>query len=255
MSTSAIFEGTVRHRRRAPVDHAFTYDICMLYVDLDAFPAELDAHRLWSSRHAALGRFRRADHFGEGDLADAVRDEVARQTGVRPEGPVRLLSTPRTFGHAFNPVSFYYCFDATGEHVHTVLAEVTNTPWGEVHLYVMDPAERPAGAPLTDELPKAFHVSPFMGMDHRYTWRLTEPGDRLAVAIASDRDGERVFDAALDLRRRPLDHRGLTRILTRYPLATVRTMVRIYGQALRLKLKGAPYFPHPPVQRPEAPST
>jgi len=236
---AALYEGWVSHRRSAPVEHGFRYRVCMLYLDVDAPPAALDRHPLWSTRRAAPGRFRRADHLGAPDvpLGDAVRAEVARQTGRRPGGPVRLLTTPRTFGHAFNPVSFFFCFDAAGEHVERVLAEVTNTPWGERHCYVMDPAGGGAD--------KAFHVSPFMGMDHRYAWRLTEPDATLRIAISSDRAGERVFDAALTLERRPLDEAALTRVLARHPLATLRTLVRIYGQALRLKLKGAPYFPHP----------
>ncbi len=118
-----------------------------------------------------------------------------------------------------------------------MLAEVTNTPWGERHAYVMDPAG--GGAQ------KAFHVSPFMGMDHTYAWRLGEPGQTLGIGISSDRGGARAFDASLALERRPMDRAALTRILVRHPLATVQTLVRIYTQALRLKLKGAPYFPHP----------
>lgn len=244
---SAIYEGRVSHRRLEPVEHAFGYRICMLYLDLDELPGVLEQHPLWSARHAAPGRFRRADHLGDPatPLADAVRAEAERLTGRRPTGAVRLLSVPRTFGHAFNPVSFFYCFDAPGQggpaggagRVAAVLAEVTNTPWGERHVYAMDPDGGGSD--------KAFHVSPFMGMDHAYAWRLTEPGPTLGVTIASERAGRRVFDADLALERRPLDRAGLTRVLARYPLATLRTLARIYGQALRLKLKGAPYFPHP----------
>jgi uncharacterized protein len=236
---SAVYEGWVTHRRRGPIDHAFRYRVCMVYLDLDELPQTLDRHPLWSTRHAAPGRFRRADYFGAPamPLAQAVRDEVARQSGRIAEGPVRLLTTPRTFGHAFNPVSFYFCFDAAGEEVVAVLAEVTNTPWGERHAYVMDPAG--GGAQ------KAFHVSPFMGMDHTYAWRLSQPDATLSIGISSDRGGARAFDAGLALERRPMDRPALTRILVRYPLATLQTLVRIYVQALRLKLKGAPYFPHP----------
>lgn len=232
MTASAVYEGRVAHVRRDPIEHAFSYPVAMLLLDLDEL-ALLDAHPLWSTRRAAPGRFRREDHLGDPavPLDVAVRDEVERQSGRRPDGPIRMLHTPRTFGHAFNPVRFYYC----GEPADVVLAEVTNTPWGERHCYVLDPDGGQAE--------KAFHVSPFMGMDHAYTWRLSEPGERLHVAIASDgTDGRRAFEATLALECRPLD---LTRLLTRYPAATVTTLARIYAQALRLKLKGAPYFPHP----------
>lgn len=235
MSSSAIYEGRVAHHRREPIDHAFSYPVCMLLLDLDELDL-LDAHPLWSTTRPAPGRFRRADHLGDPSvpLRDAVRAEVERLGGDWPGGPVRLLHTPRTFGHAFNPVRFYYC----GDPASVVLAEVTNTPWGERHCYLLDPDGGGAD--------KAFHVSPFMGMDHAYTWRLSDPGERLHVEIGSDgSDGRRAFDASLALERRPLDRRGLTRILARHPAATATTLARIYAQAVRLKLKGAPYFPHP----------
>jgi DUF1365 family protein len=84
-----------------------------------------------------------------------------------------------------------------------------------------------------------------MGMDHRYDWRVVEPDDELLVHIDSLRDGRRAFDATLTLRRRELSRRMLSRMLWRYPAATLVAGVRIYAHALRLKLKGAPYFPHP----------
>ncbi len=244
-AASAVYEGRVTHRRTGPVAHAFSYPVCMLYLDLAELPGVLGVHPLWSATRPAPGRIRRRDLLGDPrvPLGDAVRDEVERRTGSRPAGPVRLLTMPRTYGHAFNPVSFYYCFDAAGAGVETVLAEVTNTPWGERHAYVMDPD---GGA--SD---KAFHVSPFMGMDHRYHWRLTAPGDTLAISIASDRAGTRVFDAALRLERAPLTRAALTRVLVRHPAAGLLTLTRIYAQALRLKRKGAPYFPHPDATRPE----
>lgn len=238
MSESAIYHGTVQHRRHTPVEHAFSYPIGMLYLDLDELPAALDAHPLWSARRPAPGRFRRADHLGDPatPLADAVRDEVQRQTGERPEGPVRLLTSPRTFGRCFNPVSFHYCHAADGTLSH-VLAHVTNTPWGESHAYVM-----PADGTMTEAtVPKVFHVSPFLGMEGDYAWRVSAPGERLLVHIALGRS----FDATLTLERRPLDRAGLTALLARYPLATLRTVALIYANATRLKLKGAPYHRHP----------
>ena len=52
------------------------------------------------------------------------------------------------------------------------------------------------------------HVSPFMGMDQRYALRAAEPGPTLSVHIENREDGEQVFDATLNLERRPLDRRG-----------------------------------------------
>ena len=243
-AASAIYEGTVRHRRLAPIRHEFSYRIGMLYLDLDELPEALECSPLWSARRAAPGRFRREDYLGDPGvpLAHAVRDEVERQAGERPAGPIRLLTTPRTFGHGFNPVSFYFCFAHDGETVRFVVADVTNTPWGERHAYVMAAdGERV----MREGFDKAFHVSPFMGMDHRYEWRVTTPGDTVAVHIDSATEVGKAFDATLTLHRRPLSGRNLTRLLMRFPFASLRVVVLIYVNALKLKLKGAPYFAHP----------
>jgi DUF1365 family protein len=88
---------------------------------------------------------------------------------------------------------------------------------------------------------KEFHVSPFMGMDYTYQWRLSSPGDRLQVHIDSERDDAIVFDATLSLERRPFS----AAVLRRHPALTLRVVGQIYGHALKLKRKGAPYHPNP----------
>ncbi len=157
---------------------------------------------------------------------------------------MRLLTTLRTFGHSFNPVSFYYCFARGGERVEAVVADVTNTPWGESHAYVL--ARGGEASVMRDTMDKVFHVSPFIGMDGRYDWRVTEPGRQLLVHIDETGDsGTHVFDATLSLQRRELSPRALLALLARFPFTSLRVVALIYWNALKLKLKGAPYFRHP----------
>jgi DUF1365 family protein len=234
---SAIYEGTVRHRRFADRENSFTHDVALAYVDLDEL-SELPLN-------GRLVRFERSDYLGDPSqpLPDSVRDLVEARTGSRPAGPIRLLTQLRSFGHCFNPVSFYYCFDPAGDHLEAVVAEVTNTPWGERHAYVVESAAR--GPVLKGDSEKVLHVSPFMGMDHRYEWRVADPGKTLSVHIESHRDGRRAFDATLSMRRRELSRRTLAGMTARYPLATARVLALIYAHALALKLKGVRVHPHP----------
>ena len=247
MTASALYEGTVRHRRLAVRSREFRYSIFMAYVDLEELP-DLLGGRLVSTRRG-LVRFRRSDYLGDPreDLATAVRERVQALTGSRPDGPVRLLTNLRSFGHCFNPVSFYYCFDRPGERVEAVLAEVTNTPWGERHAYALSHSN--GGRVLNGHSEKALHVSPFMGMDHEYEWRVSVPGDTLSVHIESHRAGERAFDATLNLVRRELTGRSLASATARHPMSTLHVLARIYGQALQLKLRGLPVYPHPGAAR------
>jgi uncharacterized protein len=243
-SVSCIYEGTVRHRRAAP-PRAFRHRLALLYIDLDELPSLLDGRLVRRSPGAM--RFRRRDYHGDPGtpLTQAVRDTVASRTGTRPQGPIRLLTQLRSFGHCFNPVSFYYCMTPDGERVQTILTEVTNTPWGERHSYVLQAGDQ-GGPVLGQSFDKAMHVSPFQPMDQRYTARATEPGQTLSVHIEStDRSEATVFEATLALTRRELTAASARRVCRRYPLATVRVVVLIYAHALALKLAGARVHPHP----------
>ena len=213
---SCLYEGRVRHRRTGTVSDQFHYPLFMAYLDLDELPELFDGRLLFSARRPAPAWFRRADHLGDPrtPLRRAVQELVRERTGVAPEGPIRLLTHLRYLGHFFNPVSFYYCFDAAGERVQAVVAHVTNTPWGETHSYVMavsrsEEQDGPQPAVMRGAFQKRLHVSPLMGMDHVYDWRLSEPAERLSVHIESTHaGGGRAFDATLSLARRELSSAG-----------------------------------------------
>jgi hypothetical protein len=241
---SSIYAGRVSHARHTPLRHAFGYRLFMLYVDLAELQQVFAGRWLWSVRRPALAWLRRADYFGDSrePLEHSVRRLVAEATGRRPEGPIRLLTHLRYFGYSFNPVSFYYCFDATGERVETIVAEVRNTPWGERHCYVLGAAGAPARRFTTA---KALHVSPFMPMDVSYEWVFSPPGERLSVAMSCTRAGARLFTAVLDLERRAITGRSLAAALAVYPFMTLKVIAGIYWQALLLKLRGCPTYVHP----------
>lgn len=248
MSNSCLYVGRVRHRRFAPARHAFEYRLFMLYLDLDELPGLFERFWLWSSQRPNLAWFRRADHLGDPQqpLAESVRDLVEQRSGQRPHGPVRLLTQLRYFGHGFNPVSFYYCFDSSGEVLEHIVAEVNNTPWGEQHCYLLTASAAQREQRIQRfELDKQFHVSPFMGMDIRYQWSFMRPGKRLFVHLQNRQHGDKLFDASLIIKRQPISSAALSGALLRYPFMTLKVVAAIYYQALRLWLKKIPFHPHP----------
>lgn len=237
-----VYEGSIRHRRFAVRSHAFEHRLALFYLDVERIDEVLGGRLV--SRRPGLVRFRREDYLGDPDLplAEAVRGLVQERTGWRAEGAVRMLTQLRTLGHCFNPVSFYFCFDREGG-LGAIVAEVTNTPWGERHAYVLrDPSEGPV---FQGHFEKRLHVSPFMGMDQRYVWRATVPGAALSVHIESQEGAHRTFDATLALRRSALTPSRLRRVIARYPLATLRVVALIYGHALVLWLKRVPVHAKP----------
>ncbi len=281
---SCLYAGTVRHRRFSPALNEFRYSLFQVYLDLSELPVVFDPYLLWSARRPAVAWFRREDHLGDPQipLDVCVRDEAQRQTGIRPDGPIRLLTNLRFFGYVMNPVSYYYCFDAASGRLQSVLAEVHNTPWGERHCYVLQtPIHRAGGSSSVLWNEKEFHVSPFMGMGMRYRWRLSEPAESLAVSIqcheaspeiveagtpcervdfSGRSDGSalnsstttrrpRPFDVTLSMRREEITASSLRRVLLKHPCMTASVAAKIYWQALKLWWKQVPFVPHPRQRR------
>ena len=247
---SAIYRGSLRHRRFAPREHAFSYPLFMVYLDLAELDTVFRGRWLWSTHRAALARFDRADHLGDPaqPLDQAVRDLVESRGGRRPQGPIRLLTHLRYFGYCFNPVSFYYCFDAADQQVECIVAEVNNTPWGERHCYLLDEPRPPISAHHHSyRSSKAMHVSPFMPMELAYDWHFNTPDQQLSshMALHDTASGAKQFDATMRLQRAPVTSVQLALTLIKFPLMTLQVIVAIHWQALRLWLKRVPVHTHP----------
>ena len=250
MIRPGFYCGRLWHRRHRP-EHAFSRDLLLGLADVDELDAApggvLPLAGQWPIS------FRREDHLpgdAEGNLAspprslrESVAETVRRQTGQSPTGPMYLLSQPRCFGLTFDPVSFVYCLGQNG--IEAVVAEVTNTPWGERHAYVLaDPTEDDRGD-LRYTLSKRMHVSPFFEMDHDYLFALREPDDRVHLSITNLQAGRRVFEAGFDLRHAAGFGEALPLAVLRHVLMPYETLVGIYFQAARLAWKRAPFHPHP----------
>jgi uncharacterized protein len=254
---SCLYQGYVQHRRLTPAKNVFRYGLYMAYLDLDELATLLQGGTGLHQARFSPASFCRTDHVGDSKqaLSDAVKDLVQSQTGWRPTGPIRLLTLLRNWGYFFNPLSLYYCFERTGQVVDVIVAEVTNTPWRERHWYVLHGGNRIGDSTqLRFRHPKAFHVSPFMGMDMQYEWHLTPPGAQLTAAIVNTRGGKRQFDVSLALERRELSRWTMLRSLARYPWMTARVTQAIYWQAFRLWRKKCPFYPHPTCSEEQGPA-
>jgi DUF1365 family protein len=261
MIESAIYRGTIRHRRYSPKRREFAHSVCYFYLDLAEIPARFSVRGLFSDRGPSLFGFRRDAYLGpvELPLDEAVRRRVEAESGRRPLGPIRMLAQISYFGLTFNPVVFYYCFDESGEKITDIVTEITNTPWGERHTYVLTAGE--AGPRSTTfEFAKRFHVSPFLGMDYRYRWSISAPLGRLGIhmenhATGSDSftDEEATFDATLMLKRTGWSGFAVAGALLHQPFMTATTLFLIYLHAAVIWVRGIPFLDHPKSRGEEHP--
>ena len=257
---SCIYEGQVRHRRFIPRSHEFNYRLYMMYLDLDELPILFNRFWFWSARSFNLAWFRRSDHFGDArvPLKQAVRNMLYERTGIKCDGPIRLLTHCRYFGFGFNPVSFYYCYDKDDTHVEHIIAEVNNTPWGEQYCYLLCESdnEMEIAGPFSHKRYrpiKDFHVSPFMSMNIQYDWSFNQPDRRLTVHMQNFENADKLFDATLDLEYRPISSNTMARVLIQYPVITLKVVAGIYFEAIRLVFKRIPFCDHPATGSKPAP--
>ncbi|MFI8749693.1 DUF1365 domain-containing protein [Vreelandella lionensis] len=241
---SRIYRGTLRHRRFTPKTHAFSYQMWMVWLDLDELPTLFDGVPGFSARRPALARFRREDYLAPTDrpLRTAVREELTRQLGSAPSGRICMLTQLRILGTMFNPITMYYAYDEHGR-LAAVLGEVTNMPWRERTCYAchVETGRYTHQASFA----KAMHVSPFNPMEMTYRWKFNAPGEQLYLHMENWQHEQLHFDATLTLEAAPATRDVLLGTLAKHPWMSLKTVAGIHFEALRLWLKRIPVYNHP----------
>jgi DUF1365 family protein len=245
--TSCIFEGSVTHMRNKPIFHSFKYNIFMMYLNIDEIDDIFEKYLLWGTQKFSFARFRRSDHFGNESipLNKSIRKLVFQETGKKIDGSIYLLTNLSYLGYCFNPVSFYYCYDSN-EKLEVIIAEVTNTPWGETCCYVLTDNLTDFESNMKRFQPqKKMHVSPFMPMDIDYDWLFSNPCESLKVMMGNSKNKEKFFNVSMSLNRKKITSYSLARVLIKYPLMTFKVIFGIHFQALKLWIKRCPFYVHP----------
>ena len=252
MTASALYRGVVMHHRWRPKPHRLRYRVFWLLLDLAEID-DLDQRlRLFSRGRGNLLSFHDRDH-GDGSgagLRPQVEAWLRRAQVDIGAGPIRLLTMPRILGYVFNPISLYYCHKIDGR-LAAVVYEVTST-FGVRHAYVIPVPEADQAAGLIRQrAAKALHVSPFLGMEMDYDFHGQAPGERLDLTIIGVDGTGPLIRAVMSAERRPLCDRDLAAAVVALPLLTLKVIVAIHWEALKLWLKGVRLTPQPPPAQQE----
>ncbi|MEI7994294.1 MAG: DUF1365 domain-containing protein [Methylococcaceae bacterium] len=246
---SRLYEGWVRHRRYTPKSHAFKYPVFMTWLALDELDQVMAISNCWSLERFNLVSFYRNDYLGGHtgqDLSSSVINRIKEHNGDDFKGRICLLTHLRFLGFCFNPVSFYFCYPEGSESPRYILAEINNTPWNERYCYVLDVEDAPSQKnQWTFDFKKAFHVSPFMPMEQYYRWQFSLQESNLTIHMQLQQDNECCFDATLQLKAKAMASAEMRNLPLRFPFLTLSVVIAIYWQALRLWLKGIPFYSHP----------
>ncbi|MEZ9654269.1 DUF1365 domain-containing protein [Vibrio splendidus] len=244
---SGIYWGNVRHRRFGDITHEFSYELYMMGLDLDELPQTTARSALFGTRWYNPIRFVESDYLAEKEenvtngepksLKQRIASKVQQLGGVWSESNrVTMLAQCRCLGIYFSPINCFFCYDETGD-CRYMLAEVSNTPWRQRHYYLID---------MHQELKvkKEFHVSPFMDLNMTYFWKIQSPAKRTLVHIESRRE-EKLFDATLALTKQSVSKTNIRKTVLKIPAMTIKVVMGIYYQALKLFLKKVPFVTHP----------
>ncbi|AOE48967.1 DUF1365 domain-containing protein [Kangiella sediminilitoris] len=259
MLQNSLVEGWIRHRRYQPKRHEFNYGMHWTLLDLDTVQEQFKNSALWSVERFNLVSYRAGDfHYGlSKEAAPAVKEPIAnklavynsikKKTGKTFSGKVYMLSHLRSYGYNFNSACFYFCYEE--ETLKFIICEITNTPWGERHSYVLD-CEKSKRGHVRDlyqfEFDKQFHVSPYISMDmlYRWTFKINKSGLRVHMVVLNQAKAK-YFDATFTGKFVSLNKKTMNKLATRYALQPLKMSLAIYWQAMKLWLKRVKFYDHP----------
>nr|WP_306266649.1 DUF1365 domain-containing protein [Pararhizobium sp. IMCC3301] len=248
-SRNALYDGKVMHARLKPMGHRFQYRVYALLLDLDQLPRAADSAIFSHNRFNLLSFFDKDHGARDGTSLRDYVDAMLQAAGEKPPYRIELLCYPRVFGWVFNPLSVYYCYDAS-DHLSALIYEVRNT-FGEHHTYVapVRMGESQDGH-IRQERNKRFYVSPFIDMDMTYRFRLNRPDTALTLRILEcDAEGP-LLAATFSGKRRALTTANLLRAFVQVPFQTLKIVGGIHWEAFKLWVKGARFHRRP--RRPKA---
>jgi DUF1365 family protein len=240
MINSAIYNGTVIHKRFKPKVHSFKYSVFSLLIDLSELEILDKKISFFSLNKFNLISFFEKDH-GDRD-GSSLKNWVIKQLQnyqINTENiKIKLLCYPRIFGYVFNPLSVFYIYNES-ENITAILYEVKNT-FGEQHTYVFKIKDDQKL--LQHNCSKKFHVSPFIEMNCSYFFKLLKPGQKILVIIDQYQEQDKILYASQDGTRMEFNSKELLKSYLKHPIMTFKIIIAIHYEAFNLWVKGIKFI-------------
>lgn len=246
---SCLYFGQVMHQRFLPMEYHFTYGVMSIKVDVDQIAAEVKA-----VKGLSLNRFNLMSlHFKDYGARDGRAwrpwlEALLQNYGVmQPPAKIELVCFPRFLGKVFNPLAMWYAYD-DNQALIAVVGEVSNT-FGHWHHYVLTNQGLPLESKLRAKAQKVFHVSPFIGMDCEYRFRLQAPQKKYQLGIYQYENQQKILVATQSAKAQRLNTKNLLQGALKYPFNTLKVLSMIHWWALKIWLKGGRFHKTPEQQR------
>ncbi len=234
------------HNRLSPKKHSFYYNVFMFYIDLDEIDQLKKKLFLFSHNRFNFFSFRDREHLQlpiddpnqDKNTKQHLTDYLRENNITTPVQRIMLLTNLNVLGYNFNPVSFYFCYDAQNQPLCCV-AEVSNT-FREMKPFLLK-AEHLHHGVFKLNTTKYFYVSPFIEHDTNFDFNLCVPDATLNIRIDDYKNNERFFISTLTGRKKTLNNLNLLWYGFRFPFITLRIIGLIHWQAFLLWMKKLKY--------------
>lgn len=241
MDAIRLLKANVWHLREKPKHNEFTYSVYYLAQELGGKKEKqpklfsFDRCNILSLHKKDLGAKDGTDWFSW------VKEQYLKEgIDVELTDTVEVITHPRLFGYAFNPITFWMLLD-TQKQIKAVLCEVHNT-FGGNHNYILAPKDGSrikAGDVFTAK--KELYVSPFNTMEGYYTFSFSRNEKSFRADIVYCVGEDSVVKTSMAGNYTEFSSQSIVGVVIMYPLMTLLVVARIHWQAIILFIKGVPH--------------
>ena len=234
---SCIYNGIVKHQRFKPIEHSLNYRTFSILLDLDEIENLSKNISIFSLNKFNIFSFYYLDHGARdgSSLKDWVQKNIKKFNISNNITKIKLLCYPRMFGYVFNPLSIFYCYE--NNNLRAIFYEVKNT-FNEQHTYIFKIKDNEK---IEQKCKKKFYVSPFIGMETYYNFKLQNPQEKLSIFIRQTNGEETILTATQTGDKKEFSFKQLLINFFKYPLMTLKIISSIHYEAFFLWKKGAVY--------------